>query len=318
MIHQVLILTLAGLTLGGQHHGDGHDDNCVDTSRYSELDYNITTQEVCTFKLEKSCNKREKKLCISVPRITCEVVAYPDCNNKKTLANQRFDTTEKQSFVTKECKQTGVEVLEEVKKMPVCTTVTKQQCDSKWVINEQGEKVWDGNENCRDVSWEDCILEDKVIKEEVPKWECEDSVVLSYDYPVFTTEDVAMYERTCEPTGNPVCSQTKEVECTTVEWDECTEVVKETCIPLTFNIPYQTYDHTLRCQIEHGVPSQPEETLPIGGNKICECLTKSNDCNRCEVDCMADCTDLTRDGSKCFSEYACIPELLFDVNTSDY
>ena len=56
----------------------------------------------------------------------------------------------------KKCWKDGIELLKEVKKTPHCETVTKQQCDSRWIINEYRQKVFDGNENCKDVSWEDC------------------------------------------------------------------------------------------------------------------------------------------------------------------
>ena len=251
MFHQIIIITLVGLSLGGDHHGDGHDDNCVDNSRYGELQYNVTTKHVCTHSVQRSCIKRNKEVCVPLPRVSCEVVAYPDCNNLPTVTTQRCDKTQDQSLITKECKQDGVEVLEEVKQMPVCTTVTKQQCDSKWVINDQGEKVWDGNENCRDVSWEDCTLEDRVVKEEVPTFSCNDAEVLTYDTPVIKSEDVTSYDWTCQPRANPVCTQTEVVECTNVEWEECREEVKEACIPITTNIPYQEYLHTLRCTVGH-------------------------------------------------------------------
>ena len=40
--------------------------------------------------------------------------------------------------MSKECKPDKVVVLEEVKKIPVCITVTKQQCDSRWKVTEEG------------------------------------------------------------------------------------------------------------------------------------------------------------------------------------
>jgi len=254
MFSQILIIALVGLSLGGDHHGDGHDDNCVDNSRYSELQYNTSTTDVCTHKVERICTKKTEQVCIPVPKVSCEVVAYADCNNQPTVSTQRCDTTEKDTFVPKDCSQDGVEVLEEVKQMPVCTTVTKQQCDSKWVINDQGEKVWDGNENCRDVSWEDCTLEDKVITEEVPTYSCVNGNTLTYSSHVAMSKKVTSYSRTCQPTGNPVCTTTNVNACTNVEWEECREEVRETCNPITFNIPFQTFHHTLRCSISNDDP----------------------------------------------------------------
>ena len=59
---------------------------------------------------------------------------------------------------------------------------------------------------------------------------------------------------------------------------------------------------------------KPTSPNPIGGDKICLCVNSSisNSCTKCEVDCMSDCNDLTKEGEKCFSELACQPALLFD------
>ena len=52
------------------------------------------------------------------------------------------------------------------------------------------------------------------------------------------------------------------------------------------------------------------ETLFLGVD-ICNCITESDSCTICEVDCTDDCNDLTTDGAKCFSELACEPSFLF-------
>eukprot|EP00092_Neocalanus_flemingeri_P024909 GFUD01027014.1.p1 GENE.GFUD01027014.1~~GFUD01027014.1.p1 ORF type:complete len:195 (-),score=49.93 GFUD01027014.1:144-728(-) len=56
---------------------------------------------------------------------------------------------------------------------------------------------------------------------------------------------------------------------------------------------------------------------PPGGSKICECLEPQG-CSgegeeaKCEVDCQADCNDLTSENDKCFSFFACLTGLLFE------
>ena len=71
------------------------------------------------------------------------------------------------------CQKSAVpQQLTETKQMPVCVPVTKQQCDSKWEVQvnaETGEmeKVWAGNENCREVTWEDCSLETREVTQQV-------------------------------------------------------------------------------------------------------------------------------------------------------
>ena len=49
----------------------------------------------------------------------------------------------------------------------------------------------------------------------------------------------------------------------------------------------------------------------------CECVTPTEFCEKCEVDCGSDCNDLTKEGGRCFSVFACDRDLLlFDVDYS--
>ena len=50
-----------------------------------------------------------------------------------------------------------------IKLVPKCVEVTRQDCVTKWRVTSGGQKVWDGNENCTPVKWQNCTLH------EVPK-----------------------------------------------------------------------------------------------------------------------------------------------------
>ena len=135
--------------------------------------------------------------------------------------------------------------------MPVCVNVTKQQCDSKWEINVEGEKIWVANENCRDVTWENCKLETREIVQKAPKKKCYDAEVETFLYPVEKEETLTTYKRECVAGGGAIC-ETKEVaECVTVDWTECTEEVLTDCKPVNIHRPWQEYEHLLRCNIKH-------------------------------------------------------------------
>merc|ERR1712147_559531 len=156
---------------------------------------------------------------------------------------------------------------------------------------------------------------------------CKNGATISYPTPVIMSEDITSYERTCKPQGHPVCTTRNEVECTNVEWEECTEEAKETYIPVTFRIPYQTFLHTLRCSISNDYPSTeaipaptpavvkqtttkaptpspttpapttpaPTTPTPTTVNKDCVCKREVNRCYECEVDCHANCSDLSNE-----------------------
>merc|ERR1711903_296812 len=63
------------------------------------------------------------------------------------------------------------------------------------------------------------------------------------------------------------------------------------------------------------VTSPRPKCPPTGGSRICECKVQS-ECSsyKCEVDCQSDCNDLSSEGGKCFSEFACQKDLLFEID----
>merc|ERR1711979_110167 len=104
------------LPRAGDHHGDGHDDNCVDISKYGPVQYNETRADVCNYKTVTECT----------------VVGYTDCQNTPTTSTVKDDSLETHQFVKQDCVVSDVkETITEMKKMPVCRNVTKQQCDTK-------------------------------------------------------------------------------------------------------------------------------------------------------------------------------------------
>jgi len=254
ILSTLLVLSSGGrLPRAGDHHGDGHDDNCVDISKYGPVQYNETRADVCTYKTVTECTPRSQEVCVTVPITECEVVGYTDCQNTPTTSIVKDDSLETHQFVKQDCVVSDEkEIITEMKKMPVCRNVTKQQCDTKWVVNDQGEKVWAGNENCQEVTWEDCTLEDRVITQEVDVWECNPSPdPIFYQTLVESSVDVTTYDMVCQPRANPVCSHSAEVQCKTVEWEDCTDIIIPSCFNTYFKVPYQEYDHRLRCSVGH-------------------------------------------------------------------
>merc|ERR1712038_325267 len=270
----ISLIFLSALSLvagfpGGDHHGDGHDDQCVDISRYSKILYNTTCYQFCTYRTHRTCQIQKSSACVSIPVTQCEVVGLADCKNTPFTGLYHDDVILTQQFVPKECKQTGEETLIEYHQTPVCKNVTKQHCESKWVINYLGEKVWAGNENCKDVVWEDCHLEQVRSPITVPTYSCFDLPTITYSVPEFREIEVTGYTSDCETKAYPVCTTTYEQVCTDVDYEECFDTIEPVCFGSSsdnsgfcMTIPYQTYDHRLKCIIE---PSTPTPT-PIYNN----------------------------------------------------
>jgi hypothetical protein len=176
------------------------------------------------------------------------VKAYADCTHTPTTRLYHNDRLEPHTFVSKLCQPGGVKVLRETKQRPVCRNVTQQQCESKWVVNDLGEKVWAGNENCQDVTWEECSLEDYVVPIEVPVWRCADDRQLTYSQAVFETVEVTAYASTCRAVASPVCTTVTRQECVDLAYEECADHVVPRCQKgLSIQVPYQTFDHRLKC-----------------------------------------------------------------------
>jgi len=69
----------------------------------------------------------------------------------------------------------------------------------------------------------------------------------------------------------------------------------------------------LLLECEDVKPTCPPAEAP-GGDKICLC---ASDCigdktGECEVNCEADCNDIAKKEGKCYSNFACLPGLLFE------
>ena len=260
MLTKILLLTLASQGMGAYHYAENpvpdpsqsHDnDECVDVSRYGDVEYNTTTENVCSYKVERSCQPRSERVCVNIPATECTMEAGVNCNTDKFGQTVRCDTTEKIPFTPKSCFENGFQILQEIKKKPECKNVTKAVCDSKWEIDATGEKVWAGNQNCREKTWEDCRLVDKVVQEEVPVLTCQDEAAESYLALVIQEEEVTTIQTQCSASGGALCRVLESTECTQVEWTECEERVIADCRPVTTRVPYQEYEHLLRCKVQH-------------------------------------------------------------------
>ena len=179
-------------------------------------------------------------------KLTYHFQEYPvdeEVNDDEIIVNE---------YLPWNCVHGDIKTITELKQMPVCVNVTKKQCDTKWEINADGEKVWAGNDNCHDVTWQDCTLEEREVTIEVPTFDC----ALAENPIVFQNvrhqpAEFTVVKRECKPIAKPVCSVTMERRCKEVEWDDCVENVESNCFDALFKIPFQEFNHLIRCPITH-------------------------------------------------------------------
>ena len=267
MLKTILFISLASSSLGYKVsrslHSISHNsntttsvhDNCVDVSRYEELHF-VPSEDVCTSSIKATCIPRSQKVCVSVPKTSCTFSAGVDCTHVPTTQSYRCDRTEEKNFTPKKCVPNGFKTITEVKRVPHCHNVTKDVCDSKWIIDASGNKVFADNVNCKPKTWQKCELVDKVHTEKVQIKNCVDEKKpLFYLNPVFETMEVTSYRRSCAAVGGASCQVTYIQECTEVTWSDCTDEVDTTCKPLPYNskvqsgIPTQEYIHLKRCAL---------------------------------------------------------------------
>ena len=246
-------ILLAVLSLSSVLALKDKSQNCVDISRYGELQFNESAVELCNYKLQTKCARRSQEVCRDVPVHQCEVVGYADCDDQETSQPARDDSLDIGEYHPIDCQPSPQpHVLTEVKMMAACENVTKQQCDTKWVLNQAGEKVWAGNENCKDVTWEDCSLQPRNVTTEVQTYDCtEADEAILFQTVVHTNIEVKLFSRTCRAVAKPVCTVTTERQCQTVEWEDCEDVLLPNCFKSLFRVPYQDYNHLLRCTVAH-------------------------------------------------------------------
>ena len=251
----VPILTLISLVSSsyGGHGSHGYSSNgedCVDVSRYGRVEYTNKTEQVCSYKVERTCIPKSEKVCVQVPKTTCTIKPRADCQNDPIKHDVQCDRTLEKNFLVKKCVPDGYKTLHETKKVPKCTNVTKNVCDSMWEVDESGKKVFVDNVNCREKSWQSCELVDLVVTENVPIKKCVDDEAFKYQVPVFETMEVTSYRRSCVGAGATSCQVTHEEQCTEVQWSDCQDNIVPSCNTVTTKIPFQEYLHLKRCAIK--------------------------------------------------------------------
>ena len=109
------------------------------------------------------------------------------------------------------------------KKVYKCENVTKQHCTTLWTLNQWGEKVWGGTDDCRNVTWEEC---DEVVKNVtlmVPRMSCLEEDLPYLDYRVEPRNETARRTE-CEVRAEQVCLPVTTRKCGSVRYKVCNEV----------------------------------------------------------------------------------------------
>jgi len=255
LLPSVLTLKQGGTTPTGPTDSfegiEDPDAQCIDILCYEPIMWSVDTEDVCRFRKDKECMKKNETVCIDAPVIECEAVGYTDCKWKKKPVSVRNDTVVGELFDGKECVNKTKTVWEK-KLMPWCVNETKIKCEEKWIPHPP---FW-VEVNCEPMTWENCNL----------KWQ---HVPITHDYCDCWPIDIwynklekkdsqCVEEKTsCVPHAALHCTTKYVPKNTTVCWEECWETCKKDCSEMHFREPSQKVDHRRWCS-PHEIVVHPD------------------------------------------------------------
>jgi hypothetical protein len=153
----------------------------------------------------------------------------------------------------------------EPRPVPSCTPEVKEQCDTKWVVDPvTGGKTWGGNVNCRQVTWQNCRIDQVPRCRDVPFTVCREvprPVPVCGQLPQTQT----LVHDVCTVNEEIVCVPEVVPSCKTIAYQECRDVFNCASRLEQISVPRQNRVHLVNCVLPNrfAQPSVPVETYDI-------------------------------------------------------
>jgi len=237
------------LNRGSGDSVDLHNEEfCTDVSQYSDKYYKDETETCCTTSYVPNCVRKQKKFCVEVNETKCKAFAHPKCTTSIELKDggSRAELTPATADL-KNCVAKEV-VVNHVKKVPHCEDKTSLNCETGWkVVN--GEKVWSGEEECEEVTWQDCKLVEKEVPFNAVESDCSGpGEKEQYMTCSNKTEAVQVPVTKCEFEEGFDCEPVVREECINVDYNDCSDPIKkENCQEVPVRRPTQDFIHKKKC-----------------------------------------------------------------------
>lgn len=239
-------------------------EHCVDVSTYGPVAFKNVTVQVCDSTFPKTCEDKTDQVCLEVTEMNCDVEAYTDCTmSMEEVPYKSYDMV-MGTYNSKTCTE-STEIVQHTKTAPDCRNVTRQNCITKWEIDSNGKKVWAGNEDCEDVTWQECKLVERTVDFTVPKVDClDDGNPIPYMRFADTNKTQMLNKMTCEVKSAQSCKPVTSTKCASITYQECSQAAVEKCIDRDGNEPGQERQHKQKCILTDGsVPRQGPVVDPI-------------------------------------------------------
>jgi len=225
------------------------DMHCNDVSTYDSVDWKPKECEKCTATFPKKSVEKSGEVCIDVPSVKCDVIGYTECDMKMVPTEYSVTEMTENSYDVKECEQIET-IIMHIKKIPECKDVTKHHCVTKWEILN-GEKVWSGNDDCKEVTWKECKLVEMEVPFPVTEIVCKDTKKLPWMDCKQTIKEQITMNMTCTPKAALNCTHVTTKNCTTVKWTESYQEVESNCNTIKVSEPYQEVSHKKKCLLSN-------------------------------------------------------------------
>jgi len=227
-----------------------HDNFCRPLEDYGPRSDTMEERQVCQTSFEKDCQPVTVSDCMDVTELRCEVNLFTNCS----MDWQMKDSVESlMSVKTTDLKNCTKEMVIEYHNKTIydCKNVTKRHCTTLWTVNDAGQKIWTGNEDdCRDVTWEECNPVEKQVPMAVAQMVCEDTPVSYFDYENTTTPRMAD-TMDCTVDKRVVCEPVTTKKCAEVTYTKCEETGLTSCSVVTIPVPSQPKLHKQWCLFDN-------------------------------------------------------------------
>merc|ERR1739842_91110 len=212
MINKSVVLLLASAFVGVLGNLDGQI--CTDASYWTDVEYKPEEHTCCTSKVTIECEEEVQEVCVPVEKRECRMVPHN---------------------------------ISHVKVLPKCENVTKRICTTLWDRDADGNPVWKGEDDCKDVHWLECHDEEVDSVIETVKSECEELEPVTFKTCTNATSEEIHMCTECEAKAVSDCHVETSESCGDVTVKSCKPVATDNCKPTEFLIPSQEFVHQDKC-----------------------------------------------------------------------
>lgn len=269
----LLLWSLVGrayCSFGGSHdhsHDHDHSDDphsghfCWDISQWGEIFYKEIEIPCSDTNFEMKCRDVPKTVTEEVTDTVCDLELYTECKMREEP--MPFSKTEEtiEEFEKLSCTMVP-EVQQHTKTRPNCRNETKWNCISDWVLNEQGEKVFQKVGNCIPMTWLNCTLEEYQVPFTIMRPNCTSDGTVCWKNCTTVPETKMMPNMECEIKSTTRCERVPRQVTKTITFKECGEEMIETKTAKKVKIPCQKKLHRKQCLLSQDA-EEDQDSTPI-------------------------------------------------------